>query len=500
MDARRFYRTYGPALLFTLTATLSLGAAQAADSDGIQAFADPTGITATIDINGRVNTDSTFFQSLGTNGRSCSTCHVASQAMSISVAGVQERFARTGGGDPLFATVDGANCPSARRGIAADHSLLLSHGLIRVAIPMPANAGFTISVVHDPYGCAIVPNPAGGSFVSVYRRPLPTANLGFLSTVMFDGRETTLPLNSKATFGPDLTQDLTTQALHATQTHAQSSTNPSSAQLADIVEFELGLFSAQAFDARAGLLHARGANGGPTYLAGLQPLYYPGQNDVLGADPNGLPFNQSAMTLFDAWSNIQNSDGNLIEWSRDEARRAIAAGEVVFNTATAHITNVRGINDNATLGKPSTFDGNCTTCHDTPNIGNHSLPLPLDIGTSHTLISGLESDPAIIAGLSQLSVPDLPVYEIKGCTSPFNPGEPESFYTTDPAKALISGLCSDFNRGKGPVLRGLAARAPYFHNGAAANLTELVNFYNQRFQMNLTPQQQSDLIAFLNSL
>jgi hypothetical protein len=78
--------------------------------------------------------------------------------------------------------------------------------------------------------------------------------------------------------------------------------------------------------------------------------------------------------------------------------------------------------------------------------------------------------------------------------------ELESFYTTDPGKALISGLCSDFNRGKGPILRGLAARAPYFHNGAAANLDELVNFYNQRFQMNLTEEQKKDLVAFLNSL
>jgi len=54
--------------------------------------------------------------------------------------------------------------------------------------------------------------------------------------------------------------------------------------------------------------------------------------------------------------------------------------------------------------------------------------------------------------------------------------------------------------GKGPILRGLAARAPYFHNGAAADLKELVNFYNHRFQMNLTEEQKRALIAFLNSL
>jgi cytochrome c peroxidase len=49
-------------------------------------------------------------------------------------------------------------------------------------------------------------------------------------------------------------------------------------------------------------------------------------------------------------------------------------------------------------------------------------------------------------------------------------------------------------------LRGLAARAPYFHNGAAANLRELVNFYNLRFNMALNETQKNELIAFLNSL
>ena len=92
------------------------------------------------------------------------------------------------------------------------------------------------------------------------------------------------------------------------------------------------------------------------------------------------------------------------------------------------------------------------------------------------------------------------MYRISGCPNPFNAGQPESFYTTDPGKALITGLCSDFNRGKGPILRGLAARAPYFHNGAAADLNELVNFYNKRFAMNLTDEQKRHLIAFLNSL
>jgi cytochrome c peroxidase len=492
------------AVLVLAFAGIVLGAgarANSADeaSPGPQLFIDRSGVIGTLNVNGPINERSAFFQSLGTNGRTCATCHVASQAMSLSAQGIQLRFAQTRGNDPLFAAVDGANCPSARSGSAADRSLLLNHGLIRIFLPLPANAQFVVSVVHDPYGCALVPDPAGGQpIISVYRRPLPTTNLNFLSTIMFDGRETHSPLNDGQTFLANLNADLTQQALDAITIHAQAARPPAAAELADIVGFELGLFSAQVYDAGAGLLSAHGAHGGPVNLAG-EP-YYPGVNDSLGADPAGTVFDPVSMTLFAAWSNLGAKDGNFIEADQDAARRRIAAGAVLFNSALVHISNVRGLNDNAALGNPSTFTGTCTTCHDTPNVGNHSFPLPLDIGTAHSVLPSVEPDPNIVAGLSQLSMPDLPVYLISRCPNPFNSGQVESFYTTDPGKALISGLCSDFNRGKGPILRGLAARAPYFHNGAAANLNELVNFYNQRFQMNLTEDQKQDLIAFLNSL
>ena len=128
---------------------------------GLQFAEDPSGVLGIFNLNGRLRTDGPFFQSLGSNGRSCATCHVAEQAFSFTPAGARARFSATHGRDPLFATVDGANCPSAKQSDRSAHSLLLQNGLIRVGITMVEKPQFTISVVHDPYGCAIIPGSEG---------------------------------------------------------------------------------------------------------------------------------------------------------------------------------------------------------------------------------------------------------------------------------------------------------------------------------------------------
>jgi cytochrome c peroxidase len=464
-------------------------------------FLDPTGVVSTYNANGPIDESSknVFFQSLGTNGRSCGTCHLASDGFGLGVNSVQAKYAATHGNDPLFASIDGANCPTSTSHDPTSHSLLLKSGLIRIFLPVPANAQYQIQVERDPYGCAIVTDPSTGvQTVSMYRRPLPTTNLGFLSAIMFDGRETIAPLTAEASFPANLKTDLLQQSIDATLTHAQASEAPTLDQQNAIVNFELGLNSAQALDFRAGWLNLAGALGGPANLSSQLALYYPGTNDSLGADPHGNAFNSTAFTLYTDW-----------ETSPDPTRRMIAAGEKLFNTRALTISNVRGLNDNAALAKAlgatvpiPPFAGTCTTCHDAPNVGNHSLPLALDIGTGHD--PAAETDPLIANGLSQLSVPDLPVYRITGCPNPFQvPGQPAApyvFFTTDPGKGLISGLCSDMVRTKGPVLRGLASRAPYFHNGAGRDLNEVLEFYNQRFEMNLTNEEKQQFIAFLNSL
>jgi cytochrome c peroxidase len=434
-------------------------------SSGLTA-ADATGEISTFTTSGTIDTSNPFFQSLGTNGRSCSTCHVAKQAWSITPSDLQSRFASTNGNDPVFRTNDGSNSPladvSTQSARKHAYSMLLNKGVIRIGLAIPATAEFTLAAVDDPYSYA------SASELSLFRRPLPSTNLRFVTGVMWDGRESHAaflpPMDAGADMN-DLVASLQHQATDATLTHAQGTVAPTAAQLQQIVSFELGLTTAQLFDFNAGYLNGDDAIGGPRVLANLQS--YIGINDVLGADPVGAPFNSSAMTMFDAWESASGQDGS--------ARESIARGEKLFNTKPIAITGVGGLND--ALDMP-VIAGNCTTCHDAPNVGNHSVTLPINIGT---------------ADVTQRT-PDMPLYTLR------NNATGAVVQTTDPGKAMISGKWADIGKFKGPVLRGLAARAPYFHNGMAASLSDAVTFYNTRFNIGFSNQEKRDLIAFLNAL
>jgi cytochrome c peroxidase len=96
-----------------------------------------------------------------------------------------------------------------------------------------------------------------------------------------------------------------------------------------------------------------------------------------------------------------------------------------------------------------------------------------------------------------LDIGGLPVFTLQCVTGPL---AGKSFVVTDPGRALISGNCADIGKLKGPILRGLAARAPYFHNRSAATLLQVVNFYDQRFNIGFTEQDRLDLAAFLQTL
>ncbi len=422
---------------------------------------NPSGSSQTINVSGGpvVDDGNPFFQSLGTNGRSCATCHDVLDNMTVTPQRIQSRFAATGGTDPIFRTVDGSNSPLADVSTVAArqaaYSMLLSKGLIRVGIGIPAGAEFELAAVQDPYLYA------SASELSLFRRPLPATNLEFLSTVMWDGRETFKDATQPTGFAP-IAFDLADQSNAATLGHAQAATPLTDAERQAIVGFETQLFTAQIEDDLAGDLDQGGATGGPRALSGQAFTF--GMNDPL----DGGPFDPAVMTEFAAWSG-----------SAQPGRASVARGEDLFNHKAILITAVSGLNDD--LGV-ATIQGTCTTCHDTPHAGDHSVPAPLRIGTDLT-------NP-----LGGLDVSGLPIYTLRHQTT----GEIK--VTTDPGRALITGKWKDVGRFKGPVLRGLAGRAPYFHNGSAPDLATVVNFYDERFGIGFTAQEKADLVAFLRSL
>jgi cytochrome c peroxidase len=471
-------------LLALITVSLINGPANAQSLPNRFPFPNATGLLETYNAgNLPVDLSGPFFQSLGTNGRSCGSCHRPAQGWTISADEIKLRFDATQGLDPIFRPNDGSNCDhdidtSTVGGRRKAYSLLLQKGVIRIALPVPETAEFNVVSVANPYGCD---DP---SILSVYRRPLPTTNLRFLSTVMWDGRESSLQTATRkitfATNPNDLLEDLAHQSVEATNNHAQGATPLTAEQQRAIVDFEMALTTAQAFDYRAGALDGNGATGGPVVLSTQTiPAFFVGINDPLGGNPRGTPFTPVIFRLFDGWikqwSERGESDG---EHENQERRRArILRGQTLFNSKPINITDVAGLNDDLNL---ASIPGTCGTCHDSPNVGNHSVSAPLNIGVGD-LNSSLE-----LSYLPVITLQNKTTYEIKR--------------TTDPGRALITGQWKDIGRLKGPILRGLSSRAPYFHNGSASSLSEVLDFYNQRFNIGFTTQEKRDLIAFLSTL
>jgi cytochrome c peroxidase len=401
-------------------------------------FRNESGMLQTLAAD-HIDRSNPFFRSLGTNGRACLTCHVPSDGWSLTPATASRRFEQTGGEHPLFRVNDGSTSPvadvstvEARR---AAYALLLSRGLIRIGMTAPAGAEFVVEAVDDPYGFADVTR------LSLFRRPLPTTNLAFLSTVMWDGRETF--------DGQALHFDLAHQANGATLGHAQAAEALTADQQAAIVDFEASLFTAQLVDQQAGRLAGAGAAGGPEALARQE--FSIGVNTGAGATP-------TVFTLFDAWLSATPPAGQM-----DEARQAVALGQDIFNHRTF-----------------GTEGFTCSSCHNAPNAGSHSTMLFVDLGIAGFAIR--PRDPA------------LPLYTLRCLATG------AVVRTSDPGRAMVTGRCDDIGRFKIPTLRGLAARAPYFHDGSAATLQDVVRFYEDRFTIGLRTPERDALVAFLRAL
>ena len=459
-------------VMFGLVCQIAAQASHGASLPNMVPFPNPSGFAATYSTAGSIDLNNAFFKSLGTNGRSCASCHLPGEGWTIIPKSVQARFNATQGTDPIFRLNDGSNSPNADVSTVAArrnaYSMLLNKGLIRVGVGIPANAEFELLTVDDPYGYASTQE------LSLFRRPLPTTNLKFLSTVMWDARETFRdPASTDCIKGTtncfaSIHFDLADQSNSATVGHAQGAQPLTTAQRESIVNFETALFTAQIYDLDAGFLTAGNALGGPRNL--VKQTFYFGINDVVSGDYRTFAaFDPVAFTLYDAWRSVSGDNDN------GQARLAVQRGQTLFNTKPIRITGVKGLNDD--LGVP-VLNGTCTTCHDSPNAGDHSIPAPLDIGLTD----------------ASRRTPDMPLYTLR------NKNTGETVQTTDPGRALLTGKWKDIGRFKGPILRGLAARAPYFHNGFAPDLKSVVDFYDSRFGVGFSDDEKQDLIAFLRVL
>ena len=296
----------------------SLDVALANGNGKIPALTDempsPTGRFQTLSTTGSIDVTNPFFSNLGTNGRTCATCHVSADGWTVTPADLQARFDATTpkGTDPIFRTNDGSNSPladvSTEAARQSAYSMLLSKGLIRVGIGIPAGAEFGLAEVDDPYGYA------SARELSLFRRPLPSTNLGFLSTVMWDGRETFAQ--------QPISFDLMDQANGATLGHAQAAMAIDSGVQSSIVAFENTLFTAATYDNNVGSLTTKQGQGDPTDLS--QQPFHIGINDVLGGDPapGAPPFTPDVFTLY---QKLDRLDGQDQRHRRRRAARSRAA-------------------------------------------------------------------------------------------------------------------------------------------------------------------------------
>lgn len=436
------------------------------------------GYSQTFSTVGGIDKNNIFFKALpGGNGRSCNTCHVAEEGWTSTAKGIQQRFESTDGTDPIFRTNDGSTSPNAPVSTLEEkrkaYSLLLEKGLIRVGLPMPADAEFSLVHIDDPY------NYASSNELSMFRRILPSTNLRLNVSFQSDLRETHMdPESDICTPGTtecfaSVTQNLMAQANSATTGHAEVIEGLTIEQKALIVAFESSLFTAQIYDNKAGFLNEDMALGGPEAVS-KQPFHY-GINSPPTDFKTGADFDIDVFKLFSAWSNPEAHAGKGLSPEQVEARLSIARGQELFNRKTFVITETRGINDDF---QTPYFETTCAGCHNGPSAGTRTDGIPVDIGTSD----------------ESRRTPDLPLYTFK------NNSTGEIIKTTDPGRALITGKWKDMSRLKVTNLRGLSSRPPYFHNGSAKTIKDTVIFYNERYDMKLTDQEIEDYTNFLSAL
>jgi len=449
-------------------------------------FENSSGRLGILNAEGPVETKGhAFFQPLGPNRRACVTCHQPANAMSLSVDAIRERWRATKGKDPLFAAIDGSDNPSAPQDRESSHSLLLNRGLFRVGLPWPPvqnqTPEFNVEIVRDPTGVNREPSwglKSARPTISVFRRPRPAANLKYVLApdngvfnvklgVLLDrdpatGKPVSMNMMADARAGT-----LAIQAESAYRDHQEGKAQLRQDQLNQIIAFESQVYAAQIFDN--------------------------GAKDLV--ETNG-PGALGPLNLFREMAGVLNSPAKPVflsfdRWKSDtEFRQSVARGNDIFLNRTFWVRDVAHINSIG-LGNPA--KRSCAVCHNAVMSGMDRAPGWVDLGTSNF--------PTWTEPKTWNEAGDLPVFKLT-CRSDAKPHPflGRVIYTSDPGRALITGKCADIGAITMGQFRGLAARAPYFSNGSAKSLIEIVDYYDRRFDMRLTTQEKEDLVNFLRVL
>lgn len=439
-------------------------------SHSIELAPNDRGFAESFHMKGTIDRTNPFFTTNGGNGRTCETCHLSDQGWTISPEKVTDLFNATQGLDLLFMTLDEGSRPDndvstlqARK--KAFKSTLLKHGVTRFPLSFPDTAEFTVTDVKDPSGFF-----AATSQMVIFRRPSPVSNEAKVA-------QTNWAFQPSDFGGVDVPTFLVPNAQGASFFHLQNPALP--ADKAELIrDFQLGLFFAQSYDNAAGALDTGGAKGGPAYLA--SQTFYVGINDIQGNDPVTHTFNPKVFDIFDAWANA-DADCSLKGAAKKQAqaRASINRGQEIFNSKKFNISGVNGLND--VLGQP-TVRGTCSTCHNAPNVGGHSVIRFFDTGTAN----------------KERCLSDYPLFTLKNKTT----GAVRKVCDTGRAGSGFppTGHWNDVGAFRAPPLRGLAGRSPYFHDGQATSIDDVVNFYDARFNIHLSGKEKTDLGNFLEAL
>jgi cytochrome c5 len=438
-------------VLFSIGCTLpveegsgTLGTEQSA----LEPVTNSAGIAETVHASGVIDRTNPFFESMGTNGRTCETCHDARSAWTTSAEVMSDLFESTAGTHPLFvSTHDSGNRPDAPTGTLeekrASFQTLLEFGVHRFTRTGHTGLDYEVIAVEDPWGWSTI-----GSFANFRRAG---TNMGNVNRVV----QTT----TTGTPNPTIRASLEGLMNGATLFHAQTTVPVPIEKRQAGAEFMLGLTFAQSVDNGAGPLDAAGARGGPVHLA-AEPFPVGGRFD-----------------LYDAWIDACGDGAGTSSacGSPNREREQIAAGQELFNTLQFQVSGVAGLND--VIGQP-VITTTCNGCHRAKNVGTSTSVRFMDIGVND------ESNRAAF----------LPLITVRNR----NTGEIRK--TTELGRALNTRLWADIGKVRVLGLRGLASRAPYFHSGQGKNLNKVLDFYDERFDIGLTNKQRADLKVFLLAL